>query len=251
MIEQVIKYVKTLPPYASIIVLILVIIMLLLSKIGSIVHIVKWIFGKEHRKRSCGDCILILFGIREKYQFERKKIENDLMRSQMKAVEQKIQSVIFFLIESFSEDIKLYGDNATNARKVTEAAFYCETLKNALLLVKDEIRMNFKENGFSTLKEKEYTQYVKERVKIFLMIIRAYLKQYFVETEDTIIKLKERFERLDEEHYNSFEEWTFEVFTNAKDLTIEAARQMEDLETRFKNEIDEFVRTGKSNAANC
>jgi hypothetical protein len=249
MVQGVINYIKTLPPYASIIILALVIILILASKITSIINLIKWMMGKKPlKKRTCGDCALIIFRIREIYEYGTKKLKDDLMKNQMRFAEQKLQEVMFFLIGSYNEDIKLYGDDATDSRKATETAFYCECLKNAILLVKDEVRRSFKDGDILELSEREYVQYVKDKTKALLMTARTYLRQYMIQTNESIVKLSKRFDRLDDQHYSKFETWTFEVFTNAKDMIYEAEDKKKVLENNFKKEIDEFIKTGKADS---
>jgi len=247
MVQSVINYIKYLPPYASVIMLILVIIMIIASKISSIINFIKWFTGNDIlKKRTCGDCILIMFRIREVYEFELRKMKEDLIKNQMRFAEHKLQEATFFLVDSYSEDIKLYGKDISDSRKSTELAFYCECLKNAIFSVKDELRRSFRNGDILNLSEKEYVLYVKEKTKALLMITRTYLRQYMIQTNDSIVKLTNRFDRIDENHYQKFENWAFDTFTNAKDLAEEIEEKKKILGDNFKREIDEFVKTGKT-----
>ena len=251
MINNLINYIKTLPFGSAVTIVVMVTIIMALTKLKSIINFTKWAVGKSSKKkRTCGDCVLIIFSIRELYEFQREKLRTNLLRQQMTYVEQKIQEVIMFLAQNFNDDIKLLGKDATNNKRVSESALYCESLKNSLLEVKDEIRRSFKENGFAAMSEKEYAQYVKEKAKILVMSARSYLRQYCVETDETIIKLKDRFDKMDKWHFQQFEGWAFDIFTNAKDLIIETERKRVNLDEKFKKDIDNFVNDANGNTGN-
>jgi len=250
--KEIAEFLKGLPPATSIVALFLVIILTIFVKWESIVKFIKWIKGDSAKnKRTCGDCVLILFGIREKYEFERRQIDTNLLRLQMKFAEQKIQEVIFFLSQSFSEDIELLGSDSTNSQRITETALYCEAMKNSLLATKDEIRRSFKENGFGKFSESEYTHYVKEKTSVLITTIRSYLRQHYVETDKTIVKLHDRFKKMDEKYYQKFESWVFEIFGNARDLNKDAYTKKRDLEQKFRNDIDKFVNEGRTSKIGC
>ena len=242
------KYLQKLPPMMSVFVLLIAILALVISKWEPIVKSIKWMLGKpsKPKKRTCGDCVLLLFGIREKYEYEIRRLETNLLRMQMKFSEQKIQEVIWFLSQSFSDDIRVLGEGVEHEKKATQSSLYCEALKNGLLSVKDELRRSFKENGFGQFSESEFGHYVKDKSKTMLTMVRSYLNQHYVDGEGTIVHLKERFERMDESHLQKFDNWAFEVFTNAKDLNEEFTKKKSELTERLKSEIDDFVKYGQN-----
>ena len=250
--KDLIDLLKQLPASLSVFVLIILCLFLIILRLDSITKFFKWISGKAVKKikRTCGDCVLILFGIREKYEYEMRRLDTSLLRLQMKFAEQKIQEIIFFLSQSFAEDIKIYGKESNNERKVIQSALYCEALKNSLLSVKDELRRSFKENGFGQFSEVEFSHYVKDKTKLMLTMVRSYLNQYYVDNDTTIVHLKERFERLDKTSMQQFESWAFEVFTNAKDLFDDVRDSKKEISEKLKSEIDQFVKNGQ-NTTDC
>ena len=249
--NEMFKYLQKLPSPISVMVLIIALIFLIISKWDSISKSLKRLSGKTFKnKRTCGDCVLILFGIREKYEYQSKHIDNNLLRMQMKFAEQKIQEAIFFLSQSFSDDIKVMGDGVEHDRKVTQAALYCEALKNGILSAKDEIRRSIKENGFENLSENEYSHYVKDKTRTIITIIRSYLNQYSVQHDKTIVNLKERFKRMDGYHIQKFESWVFDIFSNAKDLALDSRKRRVQIQENLKLEIDNFVKHGDA-VPNC
>lgn len=236
--KELFEYLKTLPPGLSIIGVILVPLGLIVFKWNVVEKIMK-LFSKN--KRTCGDCVLILFGIREKYEYHTRKLNHDLLKKQMTFAEQKLQEIVFFLAQSFNEDIKVLGDGMENSQKLKESALYCEALKNSLISVKDEIRRSFKENGFIELSDTEFSQYIKNKVTSMLMISRTYLKQHYIETDDTIVTLDHRFKKMDSYHRGKVEDITFQVFNKAKDLSRAAKVKRKDLDNSFTGEIDAFI----------
>lgn len=240
---EIFKYLQKLPPAASILAIILVIILLIIFKWESITKFIK--LSKKSRKsspRTCGDCVLILSGIREKYEYKARRLDTNLLRMQMKFAEQKIQEVIFFLSQSFNEDIKILGDGADHEKKALESSLYCEALKNGMLSVKDELRRSFKENGFGEFSENEFSYYVKSKTTTMLTIVRTYLNQHYIDSENTVVHLKERFEKMDKFHNQKFEGWAFDVFSNAKDLRDDTIQKKGGIEVNLKSEIDEFIK---------
>ena len=246
------KFLQRLPPAISVIALFIALFIITILKWDTITKSIKWIVSKSEKsaKRTCGDCVLILFGIREKYEYEDRRLDSSLLRLQMKFAEQKIQEAIFFLSQSFSDDIRILGEGEDGDKKVIQSALYCEALKNGMLSVKDELRRSFKENGFVSFSEREFTHYVKEKTITLLTIIRAYLNQHYVDCDSTIVHLKKRFERMDKYNIQKFEGWVFDVFINAKDIIDDIEKKKKINHENFKNEINEFVKKGQ-NLPNC
>ena len=243
--QELFSYLKTLPPIISLVVLCIFVIILMFSKRETLKNMFNIINGTKRKKRTCGDCVLILFGIREKYDYQIRKLSNELLKKQMTFSEQKIQEVVFYLAQSFSEDIKILGNNFTNSQKLRESALYCEALKNSLLSVKDELRRSFKDNGFSDLSQTELQQYIKNKVDTLITIARAYLKHHYVETEETIVTLDFRFKKMDSCHKSKIEDIVSQMFNKAKDLVIIIENRRGELDKSLKSEIDAFVINGK------
>jgi len=243
--EEFFSYLKTLPPKISLAILGSFAIILILTKWSWMVKLLNLITGNKSKKRTCGDCVLILFGIREKYDYQIRKLEHDLLKKQMTFTEQKLQEVIFYLAQSFNEDIKILGDDFKNYQKIRESALYCEALKNSLLLVKDELRRSFKDNGFLDLSETEFRQYIKNKVDTMITISRAYLKQHYAETEETIVTLDHRFKKIDSFHKSKIEDVASQIFTKAKDIVRIIENKKLELDESLKSEIDAFVSNGE------
>ena len=177
MMNKLIELLAGLPPYAAILIAMFFSIIMLLTNVGKIIEFLKFAILRIHKKhkRGCGDCLIILFSIREKYEFLRRGMINDIAKGQMQFAEKKLQEILFFLIQSFSNDIRLLGKESSNEIKVMESALYCEALKNGMLVAKNEIRRSFKENGFYDASGAAYTNYIKNQTHSLISIVRSYL----------------------------------------------------------------------------
>jgi hypothetical protein len=168
----------------------------------------------------------------------------------MKFSEQKIQELVFFLSQSFIDDIKLMCKDGDYEIRVREIALYCEALKNSVLSIKEELRRSFKENGFQELSENEFTHYVKAKTKLMITMVRSYLNQHYIDNDSTIVHLRERFQNMDNTNMHKFEDWCFDVFNNAKDLVKDAKKIKEEINSKLISEINSFVLEG-AKPVNC
>lgn len=127
---------------------------------------------KSRFKRTCGDCILILMAEREKLEYSLRNLQNQILKSQMNYVEQKLISLEINLTDSFLTTINNNGDhelselNTKNKEELIgyQYKIYNQIIKNCLDILKDEFRRSFKENGLSSINELEFSYYLKDRV---------------------------------------------------------------------------------------
>lgn len=227
----------------SLIIVFLLVILLTLMRWGAIVDFIKWAAGKVPRRvRSCGDCVLVLLGIREKYEYENRKLDIGLLRSQMTFFEQKVQELMFFLVQSFSEDLDKLDSDRSEHEKLVQLDLYRECLRNSLFEVKDEIRRSFKENGFADTSETEFSAYVRSKTQSLVSIAREYLVHHYP-TSGMIVGLKYRFDKIDREYYAKIEGFAFSVFSYARDLVRDTRASKKRLKEKLSAEIDNFVNT--------
>ena len=236
--EQLFEILSKFSPGASLIFSIVILIIALLLKADHVIKFYEWI-TKKQKLRTCGDCVLILFGIREKYESESAKLERSILRSQMSYFEQKIQEIILWLTQSYQDDIELLGHNKPATEKVMQFGYYQEALKTSLHAVKDEVRKAFKENGFVELSDTEFSIYVKSKIRTLISIAKSYLSTYYIQNENTIVTLKYRFEKLD---YSRLNEIAFDVFGNARSIVKETQEKDAKLKEAFKSEINNFIK---------
>jgi hypothetical protein len=225
----------------SVILLLIVLSIITIIKSKDVIELLNWIF-KRRLNRSCGDCLLIMFGIREKYELESNRIQHNILKSQMCYFEQKSQEVLLWLTQSFQDDIEILGKDKPGCMKVIQFGNYQESLKNAMEAVKTEFRRSCKENGFVELSDNEFSTYVKSKTKTLISIAKSYLSTYYTQTEETIVTLKYRFEKLD---YNRLTDLSFDIFGYAKSIIKESESKEQELKEKFKTEIDLFVNKNK------
>lgn len=91
----------------------------------------------RENKRSCGDCIQILQGMRTSFELAYNLKLNSILRLQMVYVEQKLEEIAIIIKYPVHDSIK------------------------------NEIRRSFKENGFCELTEEQYTRYLDSRYDYF------------------------------------------------------------------------------------
>ena len=202
----------------------------------------KWLKQKR-LNRTCGDCILIIFGIREAYETESYKLRNNILRSQMSYFEQKEQELILWLTQSYQDDIEILGKDHEGCEKSEQFSYYQEALKCAMTVVKDETRKAFKENGFIELSDSEFSNYVKSKLRTLISIAKSYLSTYYIQNSNTIVTLKYRFEKLD---YNRLNDIAFDVFGSARSIVKEIENKEKELKDKFKKDIDLFIEKNKN-----
>lgn len=198
-----------------------------------------WKFGLGHlrnKNRSCGDCILILFGKGKKHETERNYILNDILRDQMNFVEQKIFEVQMELTQSYIKDLNKYGKTLSELEKYKQLKLYSSLLKNALTLAKDFVRKNCKENHFCEWSGVEYSNYVKDKTQSLISLVQG----FFIENypSDMVIDLPGRFSRLDE---RKIEDVVFEIYNYAKQTKINAEQKIQEIDIKFKDDINLYV----------
>lgn len=228
-------------PTTSAVLLLIVLVIVLFFKSKDIIEMFNWI-AKRRISRSCGDCLLIMFGIREKYEIESSKIQTNILKSQMSYFEQKIQDILLWFTQSFQDDVEKLGHDKPGHIKILEFSLYQEALKNAIEGVKGELRRSFRENGFVELSDIEFSNYVKSKTRTLISIAKSYMNTYYTQTDETIVTLRYRFEKLD---YNRLNEVAFDVFGFARDVVKESEVKEKELKEEFKKEIDLFVNKNK------
>ena len=217
--------------------LVLLIIILLLLRIQGLTDIVKLLF-KNRNGRKCGDCILILFGMSEKYHTDSQEIKTNILRCQMSYFEQKIQEITLWLVQSFQDDLAILGNGKSPSLKVSQFSSYQEALKNSMSAVKNEIRKAFKENGFSHMSEVDFENYVKSKLNTLISISQTYLSTYYAQTDETIVTLKYRYDKLD---HKRLYDVCFDIFEKARSIELDAAEKSKLLKSNFKTDIDNFT----------
>lgn len=196
------------------------------------------------KNRSCADCILLIFGKRERLEYRKRMIENTILKDQMNFAEQKILEMSSILTTSYREDLsKARTGNPNLAEENKQYRMYEAILKNAMMLVKDEIRRSFKENGFEYLSGSEFSAYIKNKVNTLVAIGRDHVVNVYP-YEGMIVPIEKRLEEL-QNRLPKIDDLCFELFIKSKEVRLDAKKKLDILEKEFADEIDEFVEAKK------
>ncbi|MEM4261313.1 MAG: hypothetical protein QXG00_08770 [Candidatus Woesearchaeota archaeon] len=232
------NYIDKLPNWMSICVLIFVLLILIFERLikQGIISLFKKLFVK---KRSCGDCILIIFGISEKYRSQEDNITRNLLNKKMVYVEQKIEMMVLELLKKYKDyqSVNL-GDN--NLKEI-EYWGYKHSIINAFDLIKREIKRTFLENGFHILNGKDFSNYVKEKTQELISIFENFMMTDY--PKNAIVS----FDYLSNDFDKGwFEDIIFDIYIKTKEVQLNAENKIKELEQNLKNDIDNFSR-GKNN----
>lgn len=227
---------------------------LLFISIVSIIYILGKDFWKKmffetikkfkKQKRSCGDCILIMFGKSEEHKTQVTKKRKSILENQMLFFEQKMEGLILELLRTYLQEIEKRRENKENpdyVRENKEYVLYQEMLLNAMQLVKLETRRSFRENNFPVLHSKEFSDYCKKKTHDLISIAQTYLLNRYPKN-NMIVPLSYRFESLD---IPAIEDMVFEVYINAKEIKKTTDEEIKQLDINFKKDIDNLIKTHK------
>ena len=193
------------------------------------------------QKRSCGDCVLLLMGEREKYEFKIRRERDKIMKVQMTFAEQKLieiqtkisNNVSIMIHESIKDKI------TTVEESVQYILVYC-LLKDSLLLIKDEIRRSFKDNGFFNLSGSEFSWYVKERTQAISSMLTQYMRNIYPD-RGGVLQLQKILRSMEEEA-------TFlsgiinDIYSYASEVRIETDERVKKMQEEFGAWVDKFTK---------
>lgn len=203
----------------------------------------KFGLGNKHsrKKNSCGECVLFLFAKAKKHESDRNLILDRVLKDQMNAAEQKIIQFQLMLFQNYISDLNKVEPKISSQEQEKQYSLYCETLKNAMYNVKDEIRRSFKENGFHELSGIEYSKYVKEKAVTLTSIAKTYMIDHYPR-RGMAIELSHRFLKLD---LRFIEDSVFELYNKSKKIVLDAQAKIDELDNQFKKDIDNYVEVQK------
>lgn len=188
-------------------------------------------------KRSCGDCVLIMMGEREKYELNMSKKVDRILKTQMNIVEQKLIEIESTLINGFNEKLNIAKEDKTEIEM--EYRLFYGLLRDALISVKNEIRRSFKENGYYELSDNEFNVFVKDKTKVIISMISQHLRNLYpsrgsgVYISDIIVMLESK--------QNTFHGYLSDVFVQAKQVIIDTDTEVNELKRSFSEWVDDFV----------
>jgi hypothetical protein len=193
------------------------------------------------QKRSCGDCILLLMGEREKYEMEMRKEANKILKDQMSFVEQKLIEIQNSFMGSIIDAVhEFVAENPTAVDESIQHKLIYGLFKDALIGVKDEIRRSFKDNGFFDLNNAEFTAYTKDRVSVISSMLNQYIRNMFP-NKPGLLSLNEVVEIARLEN-NFLSILIHDLYAHARESKIEAEARINRIQQDFGRWVDEFIK---------
>ena len=199
------------------------------------------------RKRSCGDCVLMMMGKREISDNKRDFIQRNILKDQMNFVEQKLIQVQTDLLSSYRQALKTHRTIEDDpAEETKQYRLYQGLLSNSLCTVKDEIRRSFKENGFEELSGSEFSNYVKNKAQALYAMASTHIGDQYP-YEKMIVSWEIRQQDISTNYIHKIEDACFEVFQHAKDIKRYARIQLDKINDDLVGEINDFVQRNEDN----
>lgn len=191
-------------------------------------------------KRTCGDCILIIIAEREKYELNIHRFTNRVLKNQMNFVEQKLVEFQTMYINRFLDLLRISRDQLGENDYDMQYRLFYGILRDSLVAVKDEFRRSFKENGFSSIDDAGFTDYVKEKNKNVLSILSQHIRNFYparsvIVSVESIIDSIERDASIMQEHM-------FGIYINARQIVNETEKEIEDTRKKFSTWVDDFIK---------
>lgn len=193
------------------------------------------------QKRSCGDCVLLLMGEREKYEFKIRREKDKIMKTQMTFAEQKLIEVLTNMSNNvsfkISESIK---DKSTVVEESVQYKLVHSLLKDSLLHIKDEIRRSFKDNGFYSLTGSEFSWYVKERTHTISSMFSQYMRNIYPD-RGGVLQLHKILKSMEKEA-------TFlagiinDIYSYAREVRVETDEKVKNMQKEFGTWVDNFTK---------
>jgi hypothetical protein len=193
------------------------------------------------QKRSCGDCILLLMGEREKCEIQMRKESDRILKDQMNFAEQKLIEIHNSFMGEIMDEIHRFSQiNSNSVDESVQHKLAYGLFKDALLFVKNEIRRSFKDNGFYELDSTDFTAYVKDRVSVITSMLNQYIRNMFP-NKTSLISLNAVTEIVRSEG-NSLSIQLNEIYVHAREARIETENKIEKIQIEFGLWIDDFIK---------
>lgn len=204
--------------------------------------IIKWgkkSIGLGHGGHNCSRCRQLVMTKSLKYKTDRELVRQSVLRDQMNYAELKMHEAFLGLCRSYRELLLNFRQPEAEVNVILEQKeylIYQEALGNSMILIKNELRRSFKENGFCEMSPIEYTHYCKEKTKALVTIGREYLMGRYP-YDNMIIPIQYRFDQLD---IDKMETMVFNIFDRAKEIQLDSQNKLDELDRKFDKEIEEL-----------
>jgi uncharacterized protein involved in tolerance to divalent cations len=199
--------------------------------------------GTTILKRSCGDCLRLLMGEREKYEFKINQESNKVLKTQMSFAEQKLMEMqnefmkpIIVAINKHVENNP--GTDSLGADENIQYKLVYGLLKDVLFTIKDEIRRSFKENGFYHMENSDFNIYLGDRLKIIKSMLTQYIRNIFPDRSN-IIRSEEILCIIENQNEN-FSKIFREIYTFAQTTRLDSDQKISEIKDEFTKWVDTF-----------
>jgi len=187
------------------------------------------------QKRSCGDCVLVLMGEREKLEFKVRSKINRIMKTQMTFVEQKLIEIQTSLLNAVSKKIVR---GSTVDESIQYKLIY-GLLKDSLLKIKDEIRRSFKDNGFWDMDVSDFSYYLKDRTQVLKSMFIQYVQNMYPDRGGIIDACT--FIEIIEEQSPFLTGLIHDLYMYSRDVKISTDKEVKETQQTFTKWVDEFI----------
>jgi hypothetical protein len=121
------------------------------------------------------------------------------------------------------------------------------------IVIKDEIRRSFKENGFHELSGLEFSLYVKDKSKNFQSMLKQQIINLYPSSKVKMIVSMEEIIKFVNTRNSDYEDIFFEIYTEAKRIKKNADEEFQKIDKEFIDDINLFVQNsrGSLNCMNC
>ncbi len=192
------------------------------------------------QKRTCGDCILLLMGEREKFELKMRRETNKVLKTQMTFAEQKIMEIQSRILTNMTEAVHDSIENKdTNVEESVQYKLIYGLIKDALLHIKDEVRRSYKDNGFYEINGSEFSWYVKERTQTITSMLNQYIRNIYPD-RGGVLKLHKVLKVIEKE--STFLSGIInDIYSYAREVRLECDTKVEDIRAQFGQWVDDFI----------
>jgi len=199
-------------------------------------------------KRSCIDCLSIIFGEEKIYYAKQNKISKDqekvedkILKNQMDYAEQKLAEIESSFIDFYNSLIHKKRTTDTNIIPllIQNKLFYSLIRDSIYLRIRDDIRKRFKSNGYYEISGFEFTNYVKNFSQSIYSLFKQTMIQLYPPNGHMFISIDDVLKFM-EDYAPEFEDIIFESVIYAKKIKNEAIEKIKQLENELVNNEKEF-----------
>jgi hypothetical protein len=195
---------------------------------------------ERKRKRSCGDCVLILIGMRDKCQIDVDHIEKSVLKDQMNYAEQRLIELQNRLLQLYQMDMAHFRNENTSATEENKQfKAYSGWLNTVFMMLKDEIRRTFKENHFESLNGNDFTLYCESKFNALFAMARSCMNIQYP-YEGLIVPTEYKNERMDKMS-NELHLMCKQTLEYARDVKRDGIKKVKNMHEEYKKDIDTFV----------